>query len=85
PVSKNWRWEVDEPEYILENALKGHYSMIKQMRGVPGVIAERFAKAFEVRHCALSLVGEPILYPHINKFIQLLHQKGITSFLVCNA
>ncbi|CAI4903024.1 ADS_G0052950.mRNA.1.CDS.1 [Saccharomyces cerevisiae] len=85
PVSKNWRWEVDEPEYILENALKGHYSMIKQMRGVPGVIVERFAKAFEVRHCALSLVGEPILYPHINKFIQLLHQKGITSFLVCNA
>lgn len=85
PVSKNWRWEVDEPEYILENALKGHYSMIKQMRGVPGVIAERFAKAFEVRHCALSLVGEPILYPHINKFVQLLHQKGITSFLVCNA
>ncbi|AJV95335.1 Tyw1p [Saccharomyces cerevisiae YJM1208] len=85
PVSKNWRWEVDEPEYILENALKGHYSMIKQMRGVPGVIAERFAKAFKVRHCALSLVGEPILYPHINKFIQLLHQKGITSFLVCNA
>ncbi|QID82778.1 S-adenosyl-L-methionine-dependent tRNA 4-demethylwyosine synthase [Saccharomyces pastorianus] len=85
PVSKNWRWQVDEPEYILENALKGHYSMIKQMRGVPGVIAERFAKAFEVRHCALSLVGEPILYPHINKFIQLLHQKGITSFLVCNA
>ena len=85
PVSKNWRWEVDEPEYILENALKGHYSMIKQMRGVPGVIAESFAKAFEVRHCALSLVGEPILYPHINKFIQLLHQKGITSFLVCNA
>ncbi|SCU98897.1 LAFA_0G20736g1_1 [Lachancea sp. 'fantastica'] len=85
PVSKNWRWEVDDPEYILENALKGHYSKIKQMRGVPGVIAERFAKAFEVRHCALSLVGEPIMYPFINKFVSLLHEKKISSFLVCNA
>ncbi|SCU80727.1 LAME_0B04346g1_1 [Lachancea meyersii CBS 8951] len=85
PVSKNWRWEVDDPNYILENALKGHYAKIKQMRGVPGVIAERFAKAFEVRHCALSLVGEPIMYPFINKFVSLLHEKKISSFLVCNA
>lgn len=85
PVSKNWRWEVDQPEYILENALKGHYSKIKQMRGVPGVVMERFAKAFQVRHCALSLVGEPIMYPYINKFVELLHEKGISSFLVCNA
>ncbi|CDF87906.1 unnamed protein product [Zygosaccharomyces bailii CLIB 213] len=85
PVSKNWRWEVDEPDYILENALKSHYSKIKQMRGVPGVVAERFAKAFQVRHCALSLVGEPIMYPYINRFIGLLHEKGISSFLVCNA
>lgn len=85
PVSKNWRWETDSPEFILENALTAHYSMIKQMRGVPGVIEERFANAFKVGHCALSLVGEPILYPHISKFIELLHEKEITSFLVCNA
>ncbi|EDO19401.1 hypothetical protein Kpol_1002p48 [Vanderwaltozyma polyspora DSM 70294] len=85
PVSKNWRWETDDPEYILENALQGHYSKIKQMRGVPGVIAERFAKAFKVRHCALSLVGEPIMYPYINKYVELLHEKEISSFLVCNA
>ncbi|AAS53275.1 AFL099Wp [Eremothecium gossypii ATCC 10895] len=85
PVAKNWRWELDEPEFILENALKEHYSKIKQMRGVPGVIAERFAKAFQVAHCALSLVGEPILYPYITRFIELLHQKNISSFLVCNA
>lgn len=85
PVSKNWRWETDSPEFILENALAAHYSMIKQMRGVPGVIQERFANAFKVGHCALSLVGEPILYPHISKFIELLHEKEITSFLVCNA
>jgi len=59
--------------------------MIKQMKGVPGVIKERLEEAFTVRHCALSLVGEPIIYPYINEFIDLLHEREISSFLVTNA
>jgi tRNA wybutosine-synthesizing protein 1 len=39
----------------------------------------------KVRHCALSLVGEPIMYPHINELIGLLHSKKISTFLVTNA
>jgi tRNA wybutosine-synthesizing protein 1 len=39
----------------------------------------------QIRHCALSLVGEPIMYPHINELIDLLHSKKISSFLVTNA
>ncbi|RJE16968.1 hypothetical protein PHISCL_10695, partial [Aspergillus sclerotialis] len=38
-----------------------------------------------IRHCALSLVGEPIFYPHINEFVGMLHREHISSFLVCNA
>ncbi|CCW69082.1 unnamed protein product [Phytomonas sp. Hart1] len=59
--------------------------MIRQMRGVPGVTPERLAAAAKVRHCALSLVGEPIMYPQINKFCELLHEEGISSFMVTNA
>ncbi|KPI39036.1 S-adenosyl-L-methionine-dependent tRNA 4-demethylwyosine synthase [Cyphellophora attinorum] len=55
------------------------------MKGVPGVRAERFQEAMRIRHCALSLVGEPIFYPHINEFVGLLHREQISSFLVCNA
>ncbi|OBA24554.1 hypothetical protein METBIDRAFT_30788 [Metschnikowia bicuspidata var. bicuspidata NRRL YB-4993] len=86
PVAKlNWRWEVDPPEKVLHGALEGHYKKIKQMRGVPGIQMERFEEAFQVRHCALSLVGEPIFYPHINEFVGMLHDRDISSFLVCNA
>ena len=53
--------------------------------GVPGVKSERFAKGLQPQHCALSLVGEPIMYPEINKFVDLLHRKGISTFLVTNA
>ncbi|ETN41632.1 uncharacterized protein HMPREF1541_03568 [Cyphellophora europaea CBS 101466] len=85
PVATTWRWEVDDPHAIFTGALEGHYKKIKMMRGVPGVRAERFAEAMRVRHCALSLVGEPIFYPRINEFVDLLHGDRISSFLVCNA
>jgi len=58
---------------------------VKALRGVPGVSKERFEKAAKIRHCALSLVGEPIMYPKINRLLELLHEKEISSFLVTNA
>jgi len=39
----------------------------------------------KIRHCALSLVGEPIMYPHINELITMLHEQQISTFLVTNA
>jgi len=85
PVSTTWRWQVDDPETIFSCAKAGHYKKIKMMRGVPGVRAQRFEEAMRIRHCALSLVGEPIFYPRINEFLSLLHNEHISSFLVCNA
>jgi tRNA wybutosine-synthesizing protein 1 len=85
PVSTTWRWQVDAPDVIFAGAKEGHYRKIKMMRGVPGVRAERFEEAMRIKHCALSLVGEPIFYPRINEFVALLHGEGISSFLVCNA
>ena len=85
PVGTTWRWQVDPPDLIFAGAKEGHYKKIKMLRGVPGVRASRFQEAMKIKHCALSLVGEPIFYPHINEFLSLLHKEHISSFLVCNA
>lgn len=85
PVGTEWRWKMEDAEFVLKGALQNHVSLIKQFKGVPGVQPDRFAEAMTPQHCALSLVGEPIMYPEINKFINLLHGKGISSFLVTNA
>ena len=85
PVGTSWRWVVDPPDLIFNGVKENHYKKIKMMRGVPGVRAERFAEAMRIRHCALSLVGEPIFYPYINEFLGMLHKERISSFLVCNA
>ena len=85
PVGREWRWQMDDAETIVEKAVSEHRGMIKQMKGVPGVIPERFEEGMDPRHCALSLVGEPIMYPEIDKFVGLLHAKRISTFLVTNA
>jgi len=85
PVGTEWRWKMDSAEFILQGALDNHYKMINEFKGVPGVLPEKLAEGMEAKHCALSLVGEPIMYPEINKYVKLLHSKGISSFLVTNA
>ncbi|CAF0770517.1 unnamed protein product [Brachionus calyciflorus] len=85
PVGTEWKWKMDDPHLIFENALKNQYTMINEFKGVPGVKKEKIEEALNVKHCALSLVGEPIMYPEINTFIDLLHSKKISSFLVTNA
>lgn len=85
PVGKSWQWKMDDPLDIVNTAIDLHTKMIKQMKGVPGVKAERLQEGLSPRHCALSLVGEPIMYPEINSLVDELHQRRISTFLVTNA
>lgn len=85
PVGTEWRWKMDEPDLIVDNAIQSHVKMVKEFRGVEGVVPERYEEAMNPRHCALSLVGEPIMYPKINELLKLLHSRKISTFLVTNA
>jgi len=86
PVGTSFRWQVNEPDDLIAGFEEKHLEMIKAMKGVPGVLPERFAEASKsVKHCALSLVGEPIIYPRINEMLTGLHRKGISTFMVTNA
>ncbi len=77
--------------YVRETAIaslqENHrpFNGIRALAGVPGVKMERLSEGMAPQHCALSLVGEPIMYPEINTLVRLLHQKEISTFLVTNA
>ncbi|GAB2222556.1 hypothetical protein Drorol1_Dr00016674 [Drosera rotundifolia] len=85
PVGKSWQWKMDDPLEIVNSAIELHTKMIKQMKGVPGVKEEQLLEGLSPRHCALSLVGEPIMYPEINTLVDELHRRRISTFLVTNA
>ncbi len=50
----------------------------------PGVTQEMYEEARQPRHVAVSLAGEPTLYPQIGELIDEIHSRGMTSFLVTN-
>lgn len=85
PVGTEWKWKMDDAETIINGVMANHYDMLKQFKGVPGALPDRVKEASVIKHCALSLVGEPIMYPEINRFLEMLHERRISSFLVTNA
>lgn len=84
PTATEWKWDVDNPQDIVSGMLQSHRDLVKNAKGMPGVTENGFQEAMKPQHCALSLVGEPIIYPRINEFLQTLHEEGISTFLVNN-
>ncbi len=85
PVSKEWRWDADDPLFILENSLKAHKKLLIGFKGSDTANKGAYKGSQTVKHVALSLTGEPIIYPKINELISLFNKQGISTFLVTHA
>lgn len=80
----DWIGEVDEPATILDGAISAQRKLISGFGGNPNVDKKKFKEAQEPRHCAISLAGEPTLYPKINELVEECSRRKMTSFLVTN-
>ncbi len=76
--------DFDEPELVLTRSLEAQRRLISGYGGDPRVDAQRLEEAHDPRHVAISLTGEPTLYPKLAEYISLCHQRGMTTFLVTN-
>lgn len=85
PVSEDWTWGVDDPELLLNESIKAHHQLLIGMKGNPKKVDKLYNDSRTVRHVALSLTGEPIMYPRINEYLDLCHKNKISTFLVTNA
>jgi len=74
----------DDPEYILEEAIKAQRRLITGFKGDPRCDQKKWREANEPRHVACSLTGEPTLYPRLDEFFEACHKRGMTTFLVTN-
>ena len=77
--------EPMEPAELLEGILKGQQKFISGYGGSSTTDPERLVEAREPKHMAISLMGEPTLYPYLKEFIDLVSKRNMTSFLVSNA
>ncbi|MCI4351639.1 MAG: 4-demethylwyosine synthase TYW1, partial [Thermoplasmata archaeon] len=76
--------EYDDPEQLLDRSIDAQLRMLSGFKGEGSVPIERWEAAQSPRHIAISLTGEPTLYPKMNRFLELCHERGITTFLVTN-
>ncbi|MFQ6012439.1 MAG: 4-demethylwyosine synthase TYW1 [Thermoplasmata archaeon] len=76
--------QVDDPDFILEESLVAQGALLSGYKGNPLVDLDKWMEANEVRHVAISLTGEPSLYPKLAEFLAACHRKGLTTFLVTN-
>ncbi|MFH1408466.1 MAG: 4-demethylwyosine synthase TYW1 [Nanoarchaeota archaeon] len=84
PVSKEWEWPVDDPQMIFDESIKEHLKLLVGFKGNEKA-KHLFEESTHVKHVALSLTGEPIIYPRVNELLTLFNKKGISTFLVTNA
>jgi tRNA wybutosine-synthesizing protein 1 len=84
PTIKEWNFLTDEPVALVDQLIEAHQGLVHNASGMAGAITERVDEAMTPRHCALSLVGEPIIYPRISEFTARLHERHISTFLVNN-
>jgi len=50
----------------------------------PKTDKKKYGEALKPRHVAISLTGEPTLYPRLGELIKCFHMRGFTIFLVSN-
>jgi tRNA wybutosine-synthesizing protein 1 len=75
---------AEKPEKIIENCIEMQKKMLEGFNGNPKVTLAKFNEAINPKHFAISLSGEPTLYPYLGKLVELLKKRKITSFLVTN-
>ncbi len=85
PVSKKWIGNVDEPKFIVDEAIKNHIKLLQGIKGSSKINKKLFSEISKINNAALSLTGEPITYPKINELLDEFHKRGISTFLVTNA
>jgi len=78
------REKLDEPEKILEYALLGQRILLTGFKGDQRCNVRYWGEAQQPNQVAISLAGEPMLYPFLGDFIALCHRKNMTTFLVTN-
>lgn len=74
----------DEPEQIVEASVKTQLKLVSGYRGNPKTDRVKARESLRPKHVAISLAGEPTLYPHLGELIHEFKKQGFTTFLVSN-
>lgn len=73
-----------EPEELLDKCIAEQRSLVSGFKGDGRCDPATWEEARTPNQVAISLSGEPTLYPELGDFIALCKRRGMTTFLVTN-
>ena len=82
PDQKDKKW--DDPASIANGCIDTQMKLISGFKGAQTTDIKKFEEAKNPKQAAISLIGEPTLYPFLGDLISEFHKKEMTTFLVTN-
>ena len=76
--------EWDDPASIVEGTIEAQRRLVSGFKGDPRCDPEVWKEARDPDQVAISLTGEPTLYPYLGELIAEYRKRGFTTFLVTN-
>ena len=83
-TKKEWHGKIDNPSDIIDGCIKEHVNYLIGFQGNEKADKRRLAEAMRPLHFAISLSGEPTLYPKLPELIREIKKRKMTAFLVTN-
>jgi tRNA wybutosine-synthesizing protein 1 len=75
---------IDNPSDIVRGTIQAQLKLLSGFGGNEKTTEEKFDKAMNPQHVAISLDGEPTLYPHLADLINEYHKMNFSTFVVSN-
>ncbi len=82
--SPNWEGPVDDPSEVLSESIEAQRELLSGFKGNPEVNLEKWREAQDPNLAAISLDGEPTLYPRLSGLVGECYSRDITPFVVTN-
>lgn len=79
-----WNEEFDDAKTIIDDCIDVQRDLLCGFFGNDRVNKKKIKEAQDPKNAAISLAGEPMLYPEINELISEFNRRKFTTFLVTN-
>jgi tRNA wybutosine-synthesizing protein 1 len=76
--------EWKEPEEMLDALIEQQRKLVSGFKGDPRCTKQMWDECREPKQVAISLAGEPTMYPYLSDFVALCKRRGMTTFIVTN-
>ena len=74
----------DDPKFILDGCIEEQRKILQGFWGSDSANKNKVMEAMEPKHVAISLSGEPTLYPYLPEFIDEIIGRDMTAYIVTN-